>query len=378
MTASPAPRAALRDPLIDALRALAIIGVVTVNWVGYSMLLGDGALPIGAPFPADSPWAQAVWATLLVICQGKAYPLLCFLFGYSMVLSRRARGRDPQAARAHRRQRMGRLALLGVLHGCLVYAGDILLAYSVVGAGLLFVFDGKATRWLTCLRIWGGIFLATVALMGLGLWMAGDQMAGQVDAPQAFHASAAGTWLAANAKHYATACLGTLFMLPELLALALMGALTARLRIWQHPRWPRRFKAHWIVAGVVLVPACLGVNLHSVHAALNQGPLMLSGTLDLMPNALFSLWLATGVAWFGSRQSGWVRWLAPAGRHTLTMYLTSSLLGMLVFTPVGLNLQPGTVVAAAMALSYWALCMMLARQAQAQGWTGPFERFLNR
>lgn len=378
MTTSPASRPALRDPLIDALRALAIIGVVTVNWVGYSVLLGNGMLPIGAPSPSDSPWAQGVWSVLLVLCQGKAYPLLCFLFGYSMVLSRRARGSDPQAARAHRRQRMLRLALLGALHGLLVYAGDILLAYSVVGAGLLFVFDGKASRWLTCLRIWGGLFLGTLALTGLGLWLAGEHVEAGQHAQDVFRADTVGTWLAANAKHYLVACLGTFFMLPELLALALMGALTARLRIWQHARWPRRFKTHWIVAGVVLVPACLGINLHTVNAALNHGPLMLSGTLDLLPNALFSLWLATGVAWFGSRKAAWVRWLAPAGRHTLSMYLTSSLLGMLAFTPVGLNLQPGTLVVAAMALSYWALCMVLARHAQARGWTGPFERFLNR
>ena len=81
-----------RDPLLDALRALAMVGVLVVNAISYTV--GPWGAPLGEADPASmlSLGLQSLTALLL---HGKAYPLLAFLFGAGLVLaSRRATLQD--------------------------------------------------------------------------------------------------------------------------------------------------------------------------------------------------------------------------------------------------------------------------------------------
>ena len=68
--------------------------------------------------------------------------------------------------------------------------------------------------------------------------------------------------------------------------------------------------------------------------------------------------------------------LAPLGRHTLTLYLSSSVLSFALFSGAGLAWQPGTVMAAGLALAYWAAGLVLARVRGPRPL--PLERWLSR
>ena len=108
-----------RQVPIDGLRALALLPVVAINWVGYAALPDGG--PLAAPQPADSGAAQAVLALIAALLAGKGLCLLIFLFGYSQAASFRAQrvarllagsvAPDPAQRRG---RRMRRLLLLGV------------------------------------------------------------------------------------------------------------------------------------------------------------------------------------------------------------------------------------------------------------------------
>lgn len=64
--------------------------------------------------------------------------MLAFLFGMSLALAmRRAGPADALAARLQAIRRQKRLLALGVLHGVLLYFGDILTLYAVLGWLLL-------------------------------------------------------------------------------------------------------------------------------------------------------------------------------------------------------------------------------------------------
>ncbi len=113
-----------RDPFPDALRALALLGVLVINAAGYldapwGSVLGDAFAPIGGA-------TQALQGLYAFGVQGKAYPVLAFLFGVGLVLAQRDLPASQALDRARRRQKW--LLLLGVLHGVFIYFGDILTA----------------------------------------------------------------------------------------------------------------------------------------------------------------------------------------------------------------------------------------------------------
>ncbi|HET7773670.1 MAG TPA: hypothetical protein VFK82_07585, partial [Burkholderiaceae bacterium] len=145
--ARPTAHGRSRADIIDALRIWALLGVFVVNFVSYpGTPMGT---PIGTPNPADSTFALGIHAFIAATFQGKSYPLLMFLFGYSFALSMRSmRGTQSLVeALAHRKGRMLVLLGLGMAHGLLVYMGDILTAYAICGL-ILLRFARRSTREL--------------------------------------------------------------------------------------------------------------------------------------------------------------------------------------------------------------------------------------
>lgn len=134
--------ASKRDDWIDALRAIALFGVFLINVVGYPDLLNHGA-PAGAPKPLDSNAALTLHALTLGLVANKAYPLLCFLFGFS---AQTMLGHSNETS--HLRARYWKLLLLGAAHELLLYAGDTLALYAALGL--------IASRWKDPLSRWLG------------------------------------------------------------------------------------------------------------------------------------------------------------------------------------------------------------------------------
>lgn len=359
-----------REPLVDGLRMLALAGVLVVNAMSYAA--GPyGPLP-GVPVPADSWLAHAVFVAMTVLFQAKAYPLLAFLFGYSFALSMRSRA---ATAVMHRRERMRRLLLLGVLHGALIYSGDILTAYAVCGLLLL--------RWaqlpLSALRRRLALLLV---LWGASMVLAATLTTGAPALTETMPNNASvGTWRewwVLNASAYwNTVLLAPLLFLPELVTITLAGFVAGRLRWLTHRRWQtaRLRLARWL-------PVALAAN--AAYAVLLDRAVSWGYAAQntvVVVSALVGPWLsATAVAALAaSWQAGTAAWLAklaPAGRYTLSLYVGWSLVLALCFSGAGAAWQPGTAGVAALALVSWAAVAALGSLAAPSGWTGPLERWL--
>jgi uncharacterized protein len=359
-----------REPLVDGLRMLALAGVLVVNAMSYAV--GPyGPLP-GVPVPADSWPAHAAFIGMTVLFQAKAYPLLAFLFGYSFALSMRSRA---ATALAHRRQRMRRLLLLGVLHGALVYSGDILTAYAVCGLLLL--------RWVrlplpTLRRTLGGLLV----LWGVSMALAAALNTGSPALTEALPSYASvGTWrewwVLNLSAYWNTVLLAPLLFLPELATITLAGFAAGRLRWLTHRRWQRaRMRvARWLpvaLAANVAYAVLLDQAVSRGHAAQNT---------VVVASALVGPWLsATVVAALAARwhagAAAWLATLAPAGRYTLSLYVGWSVVLALCFSGAGAAWQPGTLVVAAIALAGWAACAVLGSVAASRGSIGPLEHWL--
>jgi uncharacterized protein len=152
-----------RLPVIDVLRGVAILGILIVNMDAYAWPL---ALPrLGW---ADSAgWADRLaGAFIRLAAEGKFYPLFSLLFGFGLAVQMaRAEARGVAFARLYERRLLALLGI-GLAHALLVWYGDILVTYAILGFPLL----ALRHRRPGTLLVWAAAcWLLPVALDGLVL-----------------------------------------------------------------------------------------------------------------------------------------------------------------------------------------------------------------
>ena len=124
---------------VDILRGIAVLGIVLVNMGSYA----------GYRVPFDNmAWVdRSTTVAIRFVAQGKFYPLFAFLFGWGLAI---------QIVRASSCQvnfvpfflrRMAALLLIGLVHAVLVWHGDILITYALLGFPLL-LFRNASDRTL--------------------------------------------------------------------------------------------------------------------------------------------------------------------------------------------------------------------------------------
>ena len=151
-----------RQSLVDALRGFALLGILVVNIASFSSTYYGAGIP--------DPMAQSVLerAALLVrtlVFETKFYLLFSFLFGYSFTLQMQSAERSGKSFAPRMRRRLVGLWVLGLLHAVVLYHGDILTTYAVLGAVLLLlrrrgdVFMARAAVFLVLATslLWAGI-----------------------------------------------------------------------------------------------------------------------------------------------------------------------------------------------------------------------------
>lgn len=140
MTA-PAPRIAT----LDFLRGLSVMGILLANLPAFG--LPEAAYFSPLAWGGHDGLDRAVWFVNFVLVEGKLRGLFSLLFGASMLLVIDRAG--DRAAQVHF-ARMGVLFALGCLHLYLIWWGDILAHFAIVGA-VAYLFVRLPVRWLVAL-----------------------------------------------------------------------------------------------------------------------------------------------------------------------------------------------------------------------------------
>src|SRR5438045_9621336 len=128
-----------RIDVVDVLRGLAILGILIGNMQWFS---GYGMMPEALQSESFTPFSKAVQFLVHFFIEGKFYSIFSFLFGFGFALQiARAEERGDTRASVFKR-RLAWLFVIGALHATLLWAGDILSVYAVMGF-LLIVFRHK-------------------------------------------------------------------------------------------------------------------------------------------------------------------------------------------------------------------------------------------
>lgn len=364
----------VRERLPDQLRGLALAGIVLVNMPFLAIS--------NAVFTAGTSRTTADRITefaVVAFAQGKFYLLFSFLFGYNLTLLLRNRSVD--GLRRYRRRLVG-LAVLGVAHALLFFVGDILLSYAVLGLALLWFVprdDRTALRAAAACYVLGVVVLGVVVLLTV-LDPAGQPDGFVADAATADRAFAGSFSDAASAR--AGALPGVLVVLGALnwafaLGSFLLGLVAGRRGILRDPAAHARLWRRLLIgAGTVGLPT--GVISAALAVDAEAGPVRQVVGVALgfaAAPALTGGYVALAALTTRSRPLARVE---PAGRMSLTCYLSESILLSAIFCGWGLGLfgRLGPFAAATIALAVWLALEVFAKLWLTRFRYGPFEWLL--
>ena len=130
---------------LDVIRGIAVMGIFSVNVVG--MALPDQAYGYPPAFGFDGLGDRIMWAANFILVDGKFRSLFSILFGASMVLVMERGIAGGRKAWQVQYPRMIVLLLFGLAHFYVLWWGDILANYALVGM-IAFIFWRLRPKWL--------------------------------------------------------------------------------------------------------------------------------------------------------------------------------------------------------------------------------------
>lgn len=122
--------AAERHRSLDILRGLGVMGILAVNAVGFAQPMSVYLSPELSPHPLVGAEGGAWWV-VQTFFHYKFVTLFSMLFGVSILLVGGERADKPRGALL--RRRLFWLLVIGLIHGLVIWFGDILLLYACTG-----------------------------------------------------------------------------------------------------------------------------------------------------------------------------------------------------------------------------------------------------
>lgn len=316
---------------LDALRGIALFGVLFVNLLTiFRVSLFQQFLP-GAGVQASA--ADRLVARVLVVgFEWKAFTLFSLLFGVGLAAQQeRTRGRGVAFARYIAR-RLGFLLVLGLAHLFLVWNGDVLTLYAVIGA-----IAAPLLRLPIRVMLGLGVALLVVHVLPLPFptpFQSADALAAHVaEANRVYGFGSFGDALAFRVREVRPIAALLLWTAPRTLGLFLLGACAWRAGLFrgERPLFLRATRVIGIVVcgGVAWAESSGAVDFHAYREVASRW-----GAIGLA----FGYGATVLVAFERASLARVLSIFAPIGRMALTNYVTQSIVLGAIFYGWGLGL----------------------------------------
>lgn len=337
-TATPAVARLLN---VDALRGFALLGILVVNIWAFA----DPYYASTSTNPTyDSGIDHGVRFIVGLLFETKFYLLFSFLFGYSFTLQMAAAERAGSAFIPRMLRRQGGLLVMGLAHGALLYYGEILSTYAVLGLVLIACRNVRPARALK-VAMWIVVSAASVwTLLGVAQLIAGELTGapGSDVASKlvAFGGSAAET-VAFHTDHLGETIAAVAFLqAPSAMAMFFLGLAAGRKRVFAEPsRYVAQVRR---TIGVGLPIGLVGAAVYASAATFAPGggvETVAFGIGQITAPFLAAAYVALGLTLFKSATGERIeRALAPMGKTALTNYLLQSAVLGILFTGYGFGL----------------------------------------
>jgi uncharacterized protein len=371
-----------RDSFPDVLRGFALFGIALVNipLLAIDPILHNEGADLSVPSNAATAFI------VMAFFQAKFYLLFSFLFGYSAhyVL------KDSKENRGRWIGRSIGLVLLGIIHLSLLFFGDILFLYGLFGLLLLVFYFRKAKT----LKIWAWVIyiisalsfaaLSALTLVGEYFLATKGQSIPSLDLGDFSNVMTSESFIESIAFRLElwliAAPAGFGLQGPPVLIAFLVGVLAARsnfLGAGARASTMKKFAIWGFTLGVPLqlLSAYIFVQ-NAVSETYSFGLFLSALSINFMTAPLLSAGYI-GALWL-LNQNFKFRILASAGRYSLTIYLSQSLVFATLFSGWGFGLfaQLGVLQTTLIAAATWLVLSLAAHQLIKSGRRGPMETLL--
>lgn len=344
---------------VDALRGFALLGILVVNTKAFASAYYGAGL--------DEPmftggFDQAVRWLVAWLFETKFYLMFSFLFGYSFTLQMQSAARAGEAFLPRILRRQAGLWLIGAAHAVLLFYGDILTTYAVLGLVLVLLRGRSDDQLLALARTLIVASALMWALIGLVVAVFGDDqnrvaLAAAAQASERAYRGGALSIMGENIRQLGTVW-GVLGFIqaPSALAMFCLGLIAGRRELIRHFERYRSLGGHLVFYGLLIgLPAAALYAYADVFSAGTSWELFGLALGILTSPLVTGLYVAGLLFAFGSRRGArLVPLLAPAGRMALSNYLMQSLAAAFIFYGYGWGLigrlAPAAVLAVALAI----------------------------
>ncbi|MEM1286547.1 MAG: DUF418 domain-containing protein [Pseudomonadota bacterium] len=310
----------------DYLRLMALFGIVVVNvqFMAFPSPNGFASATVQTSADEIATWLVGGLFTL------KTYGLFSFMFGVGLAFQiRSAERRSLPFGRLYRNRMVG-LAILGLLHGCLFFPGDILVVYAITGSVLYFWRDWQVAKLV---RFGAGLLVAQLVVAAVLLAFVPDQPAELVDLEREIMTE--GSWLETVTFRSITFAI----LMPFLLVFQGLSALgwfclglasvkSGLIDRPDHPLW-QRARRFFLIPGILFGLAA--------SAILVWYDKMLGDVLIILFAPLATIGYLGLIAAIAKPAGPLMEKVLRAGGSSLTIYLGQSLILSTVFAAYGLG-----------------------------------------
>jgi len=332
----------------DLSRAFALIGIVLVNVgvIAYPMMKGylDGGLTTSLD--------QAAMFGTTGFFLLKSYTLFSFMFGVGFAYQMQSAQRHGTGFAGRYWRRIIGLLLLGLLHVALIFQGDILVIYAILGS-ILFLFRKTSVkalkRWAISIYSLQVVLVSFFALaMALGQKYAPEEIAKEIEKMEASVVKSRavygeGSFADSIALRFAEwseiITFGMLMQGLGALAFFLFGLAAVRAGIISNPSAPiwKKFRRVFLPIGII---GSLGAAYVFLSAGDAMGPKMMLAMALITLFAPFSTagYLGLIAKWAEGPMTPFKIFMARGGTASLTAYLMQGLILSLIFNNYGLGL----------------------------------------
>ena len=372
-----------RDTTPDVLRGFALLGILVVNIQFMGLSSANGA---------RGEWTYGLAngsATFIIasIFAGKFYLLFSFLFGYSSNYI----VRGERANRTRWIKRCFVLIALGALHFTFLWHGDIIFIYGIFGLLLTFFFF----RTDKTLRIWTRvtfILSATIVLLVGALVYISERYFPQESFQSPVETKLDeillnGTFLEAIPARLELWVYGisTGVFLQGGLAFAafLLGLRLARIQFLSSPidtqKNSKLMKIGFLLGAPIQIIAAIILVQNEQSLKPSEAIYLLALFSSFIAAPLLSMFYIGVIRKLVEEKPRILSWLIPAGKMSLTIYISQSVITSMIFGPWGFglfqNLQTWQVLL--LAFTIWALLVYFATKWLERYKQGPLEQFVN-
>jgi uncharacterized protein len=371
-----------REITPDVLRGFALLGILIVNIQFMGLSSAEGA---------RGDWTQGFAngsATFLIaaLFAGKFYLLFSFLFGYSSnyVI------RNDKSNRARWIKRCLVLIGFGALHFTFLWHGDIIFVYGLFGLLLTFFFF-RADRTL---KIWSRIvfFVSTFFIILIGALALTAEYLLEEDLGSSTVLSLdeilrSGTFLEsipARLEVWVLSISSGIFLQGGLaFAAFLVGVRLARSNFLSSPldkdANSRLVKKGLVFGLPIQVIAAVILLQNEQSAEPSESVYLISLFVSFVTAPLLSMFYVGVIRKLVEEKPNLVIWMMPAGKMSLTIYISQSVLTSLIFGPWGLGLFQAlqTWQVFLLAFAIWLLLSYIAAEWLKKFNQGPFEKLVS-